>query len=192
MMLPAVTTREIQSWITDLLARKYAAHTIAHFYEVLSSVLNTAVKWGEIKREKWILTPKQAGDLAAALSPKPRMMVVLALTTGMRRGELLALHWRNIDEENGCLRVSEAVYPLAEPVLAMLGEWKLKAKRTSPEGLVFGTRAGKPSPWNNILNRQIAPACVPLTCRDQRGLLSGEPIHRGPTGKACRIRSRRL
>ena len=81
-MLPAVTTREIQSWITQLLAEEYAAHTITHFHEVLSAVLNTALKWAEIpknpaldvslpkltlKREKWILTPKQAGDLAGAL-----------------------------------------------------------------------------------------------------------------------------
>ena len=59
-----------------------------------------------LKREKWILTPKQASDLAEALSPKPRMMVVLALTTGMRRGELLGLRWRNIDEGSGSLKVN--------------------------------------------------------------------------------------
>ena len=46
-----------------------------------------------------------------------------------------------------------------DPALAMLGKWKSKAKRTAPEDLVFGTRAGKPAPSNNILNRQIAPAC---------------------------------
>ena len=193
MMLPAVTTREIQSWITQLLAEDYAAHTIAHFHEVLSAVLNTALKWAEIpknpaldvslpkltlKRGKWILTPKQAGDLAGALSPKPRIMVVVALTTGMRRGELLALRWRNIDEENDCLKVSEAVYddqfdtpktkagirviPLPDPVLTMLREWKSKTKRTAPEDLVFGTRTGKPADSNNILNRHIAPACEAL------------------------------
>ncbi len=44
----------------------------------------------------------------------------------------------------------------------MLGKWKSKAKRTAPEDLVFGTRAGKPAPSNNILNRQIAPACAAL------------------------------
>jgi integrase len=193
MMLSAVITSEIQSWISNLFAQEYAAHTIAHFHEVLSSVLNTAVKWGEIpknpaievvlpkltlKREKWILTPKQAGDLAESLSPKPRMMVVLALTTGMRRGELLALRWRNLDEQNSCLKVNEAVYdnqfdtpktkagirvvPLPDPVLVMLREWKSKIKRTAPEDLVFGTRTGRPAASNNILNRQIAPACEAL------------------------------
>ena len=50
MMVPAITAAEIQSWITVLLAKEYAPHTIAHFHEVLSSVLNTAVKWGEISK----------------------------------------------------------------------------------------------------------------------------------------------
>ena len=106
------------------------------------------------------------------------MMVVLALTTGMRRGELLALRWRNIDEANGCLKVNEAVYddqfdtpktkagirvvPLSVPVLAMLREWKAMAKRTALDDLVFGTRTVKPAASNNILNRQIAPACESL------------------------------
>ena len=192
-ILPAVTTQEIQSWVSDLFRKDYAPHTIAHFHEVLSAVLKTAVTWGEIpknpaqgvvlpkltlRRGKWILTPRQAGDLAAALAPKPRMMVVLALTTGMRRGELLALRWRSLDEENGCLMVNEAVYddqfdtpktkagmrvvPLADPVLAMLRDWKSRVKRKAPEDLVFGTRTGKPADSNNILNRHLAPACAAL------------------------------
>jgi integrase len=195
-MLPAISVQEIQSWITELLAKGYAAHSIAHFHEVLSAILNTAVKWGEIsknpafdvslpkltlKREKWILTPKQAGDLAGALSPKPRMMVVLALTTGMRRGELLALRWRDIDEDYGCLKVSEAVYddqfdtpkttagsrvvPLPDAVLTMLKQWKWATPRKGPEDLVFGTRTGKPADSNDIVNRHIAPACAALKLR---------------------------
>ena len=195
MLLPAVTTQEIQSWVSDLFRKDYAPYTITHFHEVLSAVLKTAVTWREIpenpapgvilpkltpRREKWILTPKQAGDLAAALSPKPRMMVVLALTTGMRRGELLALRWRSLDldETNGCLKLKEAVYddqfdtpktkagmrvvPLSDPVLVMLREWRSRVKRRAPEDLVFGTRTGKPADSNNILNRHLAPACVAL------------------------------
>jgi len=190
MTLPSLSTQEIQGWVSGLYRGGSAPHTIAHVHEVLSSILRMAVEWGHIplnpargvvlpklklKREKWILTPKQASDLATKLEPKPRTMVVLALTTGMRRGELLALRWGSLDEDNVCLRVNEAVYdgqfdtpktkagervlPLSVPVLALLQDWKRQSKRVAPTDLVFGTRTGKPASPNNVLRRHIFPAC---------------------------------
>lgn len=38
-------------------------------------------------------------------------LFLLELTTGMRRGELLALQWSDLDFKSGRLRISRQVYP---------------------------------------------------------------------------------
>jgi len=61
-------------------------------------------------RPKWALTIAQATALLAELPPLARTMVGLALMSGLRRGELFALRWRDFDEERQSLTVREAVY----------------------------------------------------------------------------------
>jgi integrase len=68
-------------------------------------------------------------------------MVGLAILTGLRRGELFALRWKDIDEQEHLLRVREAVYhgtfetpktdagsrqiPLSDSALGWSGERRL-------------------------------------------------------------------
>jgi hypothetical protein len=96
----------------------------------------------------------------------------------MRRGEVLAVRWKCFDEVNGLISVEEAVNrdhfdtPKTErsrrqiplPLLAMdlLAGWKKIAKRTGPEDLIFGTRAGKPQSPSNMVRRHVFPACERL------------------------------
>jgi integrase len=51
------------------------------------------------------LTAPESRALVGAASPFLRPMVVAALSTGMRRGELLALRWRAVDLDRGELHV---------------------------------------------------------------------------------------
>ena len=63
------------------------------------------------KRKKWALTAKQAGELVAKIHVlKPRTMAVLAITSGLRRGELAALRWKHLDEGVSEVTVMEASY----------------------------------------------------------------------------------
>ena len=160
----------------------YAPKTIDHIHDVLSAILRTAVKWGHLEdnparnvdlpalrtvRPKWALTTKQAGDLLDALPPLARTMVGLAILSGLRRGELFALRWKNLNLESRCLTVCESVYegqfgapkteagirriPLAANLVALMTEWKQRAKHTEPDGLVFSTWSGKPiSPQQRV------------------------------------------
>jgi integrase len=108
-----------------------------------------------------------------------RAMVGLAVLSGLRRGELFALRWLDIDEEARVLTVREAVYdmtfdtpkteaglrqiPLSEAALRFIGEWKQRrAGKTEPDALAFSTRTGKAISPNNVLRRTIFPACKAL------------------------------
>ena len=61
-------------------------------------------------REKEILQPDQVRELLDRLRGHPlHMLAVLALHTGARRNELLALRWQDIDLDAGRLRIETAL-----------------------------------------------------------------------------------
>ena len=55
--------------------------------------------------------------------------------------------------------------PLSEQVLQLFRDWRIYAKRTESDALVFSTRSGSPLQPNNVLRRQIFPACDALGLR---------------------------
>jgi integrase len=57
-----------------------------------------------------VLDPKEIQDLLFHLESPYRVMVLLAATTGLRRSELFALKWDDIDFSNETLNVSRAIY----------------------------------------------------------------------------------
>jgi integrase len=108
----------------------------------------------------------------------PKTMVGVALLSGLRRGELFALRWRDFDEQSQCLLVREAVYegkfstpktaagvrqiPLSEAAIKLIADWRGRVERREPEALMFSTWSGKPISPNNVVRRWIAPACEAL------------------------------
>jgi integrase len=188
-----VTRQAIQAYVAQLTRAGYAPKTIDHIHDVLSAVLRTAVKWGHLPdnparqvdlpmlttvRPKWVLTTGQAAALLDALPPLARTMVGVSLLTGLRRGELFALRWSDIDEREGILTVRQAVYegvfstpkteagtrqiPLGDAALTLLATWRGRARRITPDALVFATWSGKPISPNNVVRRWIVPACDAL------------------------------
>jgi integrase len=187
-----ITRQEVQAYIARLTGAGYAPKTIDHIHDVFSAVLRTAVKWGHLRdnpardvnlpalktvRPKWVLTTHQAAQVLAALPPLGRTMVGLAMLSGLRRGELFALRWRDLDEQDRTLTVREAVYegrfdtpktqasvrqiPLSDAALQLVAEWRVRSK-AEPDALVFSTWSGKPISPNNVLRQQVFPACEAL------------------------------
>ena len=72
--------------------------------EYISRTRSVAVDLVNV-RPKWALTIAQATALLAELPPLARTMVGLALLSGLRRGELFALRWRDFDEPAQSLTV---------------------------------------------------------------------------------------
>jgi integrase len=188
-----VTRQEIQAFVAVLNQAGYAPKSIDHIHDVLSAVLRTAVKWGHLHdnparevdlptlktvRPKWVLTIHQAAKLLQALPPLARTMAGLAMLSGLRRGELFALRWRDLDEQAGSLMVREAVYegtfgtpkteagmrqiPLSAAALKLIGDWRSRAQGIEPDALVFSTWSGKPISPNNVLRRWVFPTCEKL------------------------------
>jgi integrase len=58
-----------------------------------------------------IVSPKQAEALIAALEPRDQVLWATALYAGLRRGELMALLWEDVDFENGVIHVRRSWDP---------------------------------------------------------------------------------
>jgi integrase len=101
-----------------------AARTVGHVHRVVRRALGHAVKWGAIgnnpvsaaepprvqRAEIEILAPDQIKIVLDALRGRPLYPVaVIALATGMRRGEIVALRWGDIDLDAGKVRVERSL-----------------------------------------------------------------------------------
>ena len=99
-----------------------APKTIKHYHTFISSVLDRAVKWGLIPdnpcrrldaprvppREIQCMDDEQAVRFLECLEEEPletRLMFTLLLMTGIRRGELLGLEWKDIDFDSGTIMI---------------------------------------------------------------------------------------
>ena len=135
--LSALTPFYIQTFLANSLERKcktrdakLSPQTVRHFYRVLNRALNLAVRWQLISRnpcdlvdpprveekEMTVLADeKEVGKLMAAVGgSRLYLPVVLALTTGMRRGEILALRWQDVDYKTGECRVARSLQETPE------------------------------------------------------------------------------
>ena len=101
-----------------------SARTVHHHHRILSAALKQAVRWRMIainpaeavtppkpeETEIEILNDKELVTLLrAAHGTRSYPAILLAATTGMRRGEVLAVRWRDIDIDAGVLTVNQAV-----------------------------------------------------------------------------------
>lgn len=101
--------------------------TVAAIHTMLHTALDKAVKLGlvgrnvcemaspprVVRKEITPLNLEQIRQLLEAAKGHPQeTLFILALATGMRRGELLGLKWQDIDLERGVLRISRALVRL--------------------------------------------------------------------------------
>jgi integrase len=106
-----------------------SAGTVRQIHAVLRRSLGQAERWGLVPRnvarlvtpprngrkEMKTLSPEQARCfLEAAAGDRLEALYVLALTTGMRQGELLALRWQNVDPDAARLHVRGSLQRTAE------------------------------------------------------------------------------
>jgi integrase len=118
-----------------------------------------------------IASPTEAEALLAALSERDRALWATAMYAGLRRGELLALRWEDVDLAAGVIHVERSwdakegviapksraarrTVPIAGVLREQLVQHTLRSGRRS--GLVFGTSATQPFTPSNIRKRANA------------------------------------
>jgi len=121
MTLTNIDRRSIDRYKAEKLKAGLAAKTVNNHLIVLSRALTVAKEWGLIKRTpifQWLrnaqpeldfFTADESARLIGSATGMQRVMILTALRTGMRRGELLALRWDNVDLESRRIRVAEAM-----------------------------------------------------------------------------------
>ncbi len=139
------------------------------------------------------LSPEQASALlCAARGGRLEALYVVALHTGLRRGELLALRWNDIDFEKGTLRVDQSLdqhgafhapkreesrrtLRLTPVALAALKAHRLRqnaerlkvGERWSDNDLVFPNTVGRPMNPSNLYRRDFQPLLEKAGLNDQ-------------------------
>lgn len=142
--LRKLTPASVQALYSDLERDGASAYTRRLCHAVLHRALKQALKWGmvprnvcdaveppRVKRNEKIrpLTAEQVGKLlATAASDRLAALYVVAVTTGMRMGELFGLQWSDVDLEAGAIYIRHALQELNGKLT--LGEPKTaKSKR---------------------------------------------------------------
>jgi integrase len=185
----------LQKFYSQKLEAKLSPRTVQYLHAVLHRSLKQAVRWG--------LIPRNPADLVDAPRPKKKPirplntqqvslflkatkgerlypLYVLAIFTGMRLGEILGLHWEDVDLEKGQISVtttlqflkekgpifsqpksqkSRRTIVIPEAVVEVLKEHKLKQEeekllagsKWEDFGLVFCTSRGTPLSSRNLL-----------------------------------------
>lgn len=129
--LSDLTPLQVQGFLADAQAHPSkrdgevrSPRTVLRFYMLLNKSLNQAVRWQLIARNPCALVdPPRAPHiemraldedeiakvLEAANGGPFHLSVLLAVATGMRRGELLGLRWDDVDLETGELTVARSL-----------------------------------------------------------------------------------
>jgi integrase len=184
----AVTRSDVERWVawaerqTTRKGEPYAKATLQSWWRVLAALLRDAAAELRLpidptyrvrppqsrvsnRREKRTLSVKQLGELLDLIkqyhSPDRYAAVHTLAYTGMRAGELAALHWEDVDEHRGVIRIQRSVWrghvsptktstprevaltPQMADVLRRHRIWLVKSQRRGIEkGIVFPSKRG--------------------------------------------------
>ena len=199
--LKALTPTHLRGLYRQKTDAGLSARTVGYVHATLHNALEQAVNDGLVARnvadavkpprmqreEIEPLTPKQARKLLEAVAgDRLEALYDLAVTAGLRQGELLGLKWNDIDLDQGILRVRRTLSSLEgdRPIfnnpktakgrrgvkLTAKAVEAIKKHRAQQQeernrlaglwqdhGLVFSTRVGTPLSRHNLVNRSFKP-----------------------------------
>jgi integrase len=194
-LLSDIKTVEVELWLKNLrrrgvLSTRLAYGTRAKIRAVMKTLFNHAKRYelfdrnpialvrqrGRRRKLPEILTVEDLKHLLAVLEPREFVMVLLAVTTGLRLSELFALRWQGIDFANLRIKVvrsivkqrvgpcktetSQKPVPLDQEVAMFVQEWHRVAVYSGTTDWVFASlpASGKRPYWGApIMRKRIKP-----------------------------------
>jgi integrase len=197
----------VERWLRQLMCvdgRPMAPSTKAKIRNLMSVLFNHAIRyeWLEqgrnpirlvrqsAKRQKIpeYLEAEELRTLLSELDRCFRVIVFLDAATGLRRSELFALKWGDIDFENLQIRVQRSIYlnvvgnckteasrkpvPMDPTLAAELWTWKPNSSYAQPEDWVFASphaRGRKPYWPDIVLSHVVRPAAARAGIRKHIG-----------------------
>ncbi|MGH3129194.1 MAG: tyrosine-type recombinase/integrase [Gaiellaceae bacterium] len=171
--LSRIQRRDIQRLADELLVSGADPSTIRNALKPLQVIYRRAIEDGDLAvnpcerlrlpaargRRERIASPSEAAALIAALRPEDRALWGCAFYAGLRRGELRALVWDDVDLADGLIRVERSMSGHGEisepksragfrgvPVVAALRDLLVEHRLATrqDDGLVFGSTATSP------------------------------------------------
>jgi integrase len=128
-----------------------------------------------------ILLTNEVQTLLANLRFRERTLVLLAVTTGLRRSEIFGLKWKDVDVEAKQIHVTRSIVqnvvgicktessqkpvPAHDDLMEALHEWRGQTKYNSPEDWLFASpvhRGRWPYLAQQIMRHHILPAARKL------------------------------
>jgi integrase len=181
--LSAITRLDLQDFADRLLAEGLDPSTVRNHLMPLRAIYRRALNRGEIAlhptaglelpaargRRDRVADPEEARQLIAALPPQDRAIWATALYAGLRRGELMALRWDDVDLDERRIRVARSwdakeritvapksaagvrTVPMPAELRAQLLEHRLRTGRG--EGFVFGADGATPFTYSSAVRR---------------------------------------
>jgi integrase len=186
--LSEITRWDVQNFLADKLRQKYSGAHVHAMRTTLSKVMQAAVEWGFINdnpsrgcrvvrqtlaKQRVFLDAQQVQRLCDHLQEPCRSVVFVAVLTGMRIGEILALRWGRVDLLKNVISVEESfsgrfgppktkssrrTVPISAALRSVLMAQHSRCKNTGEHDLVFATCKGTPLSDKNLRNRALEPA----------------------------------
>ena len=171
-----VRTIEVENWLRSL---SLARGTKAKIRKTLNLLFNHAIRWDfaarnpisgpvrgsgvrqSAKRERIpeVLTAEEFHKLEAALPARERLLVSLALSLGLRRGELAGLRWQDLDFDKLTITVERSVVdqvigytkteasqrrlPIDLRIAKILQRWRSMSKYAQAHHYVFAANSNR-------------------------------------------------
>jgi integrase len=213
-----VQRRDVQRFADELLGEGLDPSTVRNVLMPLRVVYRRAIEDGDLAvnptshlrlpavrgRRDRIASPDEAQQLLAALSERDRALWATALYAGLRRGELMALRWEDVDLTQGVIHVERSYDEKAHleiepkssagkrtvPIVGALRDELLahKAREGRKAGLVFGSTETKPFVTSNVWRRaQVAwrrAGLNPIGLHEARHTFASTLIAAGVNAKA--------
>ena len=187
MAIAGIKTGNINEWIAKLTVEGLSPKSIHNAWKLFRAIVNWHAKQNDeqprhwyptlpvipVKEPRWF-TPEEVSRIVEAAHGQYKVLFHLAYASGLRSGELLALHVEDIDLGRGIVHVRRSLYKGIEvtpktvnsfrdvwidtATVRMIADY-LGDRRT---GRVFQTRNGTPLCPENVLKTVLIPLCEKL------------------------------